>query len=41
VAPSGSFGVKRLLPDRAGSDRIAFLAHNRATGEWCGASATL
>lgn len=41
VAPSGSFGVKRLLPNRAGADKIAFLAHNSATGEWCGASATL
>jgi hypothetical protein len=40
-APSGSFEVRRILANRAGSDRIVGKAVNRATGETCAASATV
>lgn len=35
LAPSGSFTVKRLITNRAGSDRITLVATNAATGERC------
>jgi hypothetical protein len=39
-APSGSFEVRRLLPNRAGADRIVAKATNAQTGEVCRATAT-
>jgi hypothetical protein len=41
VAPSGSFTVHRILPDRAGSDTILAKATNPATGEVCTATVTV
>jgi hypothetical protein len=35
VAPSGSFSVRRLVVDAAGTDRIGWRATNPATGETC------
>ena len=35
VAPSGSFGVSRTLPDTAGADRLVAVANNARTGERC------
>jgi len=35
VAPSGSFEVRRLLPNRPGADAIVFRATNPRTGEVC------
>lgn len=35
VAPSGSFTVRRVIGDRAGTDRIRLRAANAATGETC------
>ena len=35
LAPSGSFTVRRLLTNRAGTDRIVVRATNVATGEVC------
>jgi hypothetical protein len=40
-APSGSFEVKRLLPNRAGTDAIVARASNPATGESCVARASI
>jgi hypothetical protein len=34
-APSGSFEVRRVLPNRAGADRIVARATNVATGQTC------
>jgi hypothetical protein len=41
TAPSGSFTVRRLLANRAGSDRVVARATNAATGETCSATATI
>ena len=41
IAPSGSFTVHRILPDRAGSDTILAKATNPATGEVCSATVTV
>ena len=38
-APSGSFKVRRVLPDTAGDDRLKVRARNRTTGEICQARA--
>lgn len=35
VAPSGSFEVRVVAPDRAGQDKILGQARNTATGETC------
>jgi hypothetical protein len=35
VAPSGSFSVRRLVVDAAGTDRIGWRATNPASGETC------
>jgi hypothetical protein len=35
LAPSGSFTVRRLITNRAGSDRITLVATNAASGERC------
>lgn len=35
VAPSGSFGVSRTVPDTVGSDRLVGVATNARTGERC------
>lgn len=35
AAPSGSFSVRRLIADRAGTDRVRFRATNAGTGESC------
>jgi hypothetical protein len=35
VAPSGSFEVRRLVADRAGTDALRARATNAATGEVC------
>ena len=35
VAPSGSFTVRRFIPNRAGTDKIVAVAKNAATGESC------
>ena len=40
-APSGSFEVKRLTADQAGSDTVVATARNLSTGETCQGSATL
>jgi hypothetical protein len=40
-APSGSFTVRRLIPNASGIDRITATARNQATGETCTASASL
>jgi hypothetical protein len=41
TAPSGSFTVRRLIANRAGTDRIAARATNPATGESCAARASI
>ena len=41
TAPSGSFTVRRLIPNRAGTDRVTGFARNVATGETCAATASL
>jgi hypothetical protein len=41
VAPSGSFTVHRILPNRAGSDTILAKATNPSTGETCTATVTV
>jgi hypothetical protein len=41
TAPSGSFTVRRLLANRAGTDRIVARATNPATGESCTARASI
>ena len=41
TAPSGSFTVHRLIPNRAGTDRVTGFAKNVATGETCAATASL
>ncbi|MDQ1466713.1 MAG: hypothetical protein QOH10_1128 [Actinomycetota bacterium] len=38
TAPSGSFTVRRLIPNNAGTDLIKAAATNQATGEMCTAS---
>ena len=40
-APSGSFELRRLIPNRAGTDMITASAKNQATGEICSATASL
>ena len=40
-APSGSFTVRKVLPNRAGADRVTAVARNAATGQSCTATATL
>ncbi len=40
-APSGSFEVRRLIPNRAGTDMVTASATNQATGEICSATASL
>jgi hypothetical protein len=39
-APSGSFEVRRVVPNAVGSDRITGVARHAATGEVCRAAAT-
>ncbi len=39
--PSGSFEVKKLTADQAGSDTVAATATNLSTGEVCNGEATL
>jgi len=39
--PSGSFEVRRLIPNRAGADRVVGRATNPASGERCRAAATI
>ena len=41
TAPSGSFTVTRLIPNRTGTDRVTGFARNVATGETCSATASL
>jgi hypothetical protein len=41
TAPSGSFTVRRLIPNRAGTDKVTASAKNTATGETCSATASL
>ena len=41
TAPSGSFEFRRLIPNRAGTDRVTARANNPATGETCSATASL
>lgn len=41
VAPSGSFGVRVLAPNRAGTDTIVGAARNTRTGEICRATVRL
>jgi hypothetical protein len=41
TAPSGSFTVHRLIPNRAGTNRVTGFAKNVATGETCAATASL
>ena len=41
VAPSGSFTVRRLLANRAGTDHVVARASNPVTGESCVARASL
>lgn len=38
LAPSGSFAVRRLIPNRVGADRIVARAVNTRTGEVCRAT---
>jgi hypothetical protein len=40
-APSGSFTVRRLIPNAAGTDTVTATAKNAATGEICSATASL
>jgi hypothetical protein len=40
-APSGSFEVRKLITDQAGTDKIAARAKNPATGETCAGSVGL
>jgi hypothetical protein len=39
--PSGSFEVRRVIANQAGSDRVVGTARNPATGETCRAVATI
>jgi hypothetical protein len=39
--PSGSFSVEKKIADRAGSDAIKAVAHNKSSGERCKATATI
>ena len=41
TAPSGSFEVERLIPNRAGTDAVVASAKNPATGESCVARASI
>jgi hypothetical protein len=41
TAPSGSFEVKRLIANRAGTDNIVASAHNAKTGETCTGRASI
>ena len=41
TAPSGSFTVRRLIPNRAGTDKVTARAKNVSTGEICSATASL
>jgi hypothetical protein len=41
AAPSGSFEVRRVIPDRAGPDHVVANARNLASGERCRAAATI
>lgn len=41
TAPSGSFEFRRLIPNRAGTDRVKATAKNAATGEVCSAVASI
>ena len=41
TAPSGSFTVRRLIPNKVGTDRVTGFARNVATGETCAATASL
>lgn len=40
-APSGSFSLEKRINDRAGTDRVAGIARNPATGERCVARASI
>jgi hypothetical protein len=41
VAPSGSFTVRALLANKAGTDTVVATARNAATGETCRGSASI
>jgi hypothetical protein len=41
TAPSGSFEFRRLIANRAGTDRVNAFARNIATGETCSATASI
>ena len=41
TAPSGSFTVRRLIPNRAATDTVTARAKNVSTGEICSATASL
>jgi hypothetical protein len=40
-APSGSFSVRKVLPNRAGTDTITAVSRNAATGQTCTVTARL
>lgn len=40
-APSGSFSVRKVLANKAGTDTIQVTSRNAATGQTCTATATL
>ena len=41
TAPSGSFSVKKILPNRAGTDTITAATRNAATGQVCTVTARI
>ena len=40
-APSGSFSVRKVLPNKAGTDTITAVSRNAATGQTCTVTAQL
>ena len=40
-APSGSFSVRKVLPNKAGTDTITAVSRNAATGQTCTVTARL
>ena len=40
-APSGSFEVRKVLPNKAGTDQITAVGRNAATGQVCTATARI
>ena len=41
AAPSGSFTVRKVLPNRAGTDTITTVSRNAATGQTCTVTARI